>query len=129
MTKTLAKIFGVVFVLVGLLGFVMNPIVGQVGFFHANVAHDLVHLLLGIVLLVCSKNGQQAATWLKIVGVVYLVVALLGFLMPMDGMGMTNLLGFVSINGADNYLHLVLGIVIFLCGFAPKAKSGMAAHA
>ena len=124
MTKTLAKVFGVVFLLVGVLGFVSNPIVGQVGFFHANVAHDLVHILLGIVLLACSKNGAQAATWLKIVGIVYLVVALLGFIMT-PYMGMTNLLGFVSINGADNWLHVVLGVVLFLSGFAPKAKAGM----
>ena len=129
MTKTLAKVFGVVFLLVGVLGFISNPIVGQTGFFHANVAHDLVHILLGIVLLAFSKNGMQAATCLKVVGIVYLVVALLGFIM-MPGMNMTtNLLGFVSINGADNWLHIVLGVVLFLSGFASQADTGMMAKA
>ena len=128
MTKTLAKIFGVVFLLVGVLGFISNPIVGTAGFFHANVAHDLVHILLGIVLLLGSKTPAKAALWLKIVGVVYLVVALLGFFMT-PAMGMTNLLGFVGINGADNWLHVVLGVVLFLCGFASQNKSDMMAKA
>lgn len=117
MTKTLAKVFGWVFILVGVLGFFGNPIVGQMGLFHANVAHNIVHLLLGIILLLASGTEAKAALWLKIVGVVYLLVAILGFLMT-PAMGTTNLLGFVEINGADNWLHVVLGVVVFLSGFA-----------
>jgi uncharacterized membrane protein len=117
MAKTLAKVFGWVFILVGVLGFFGNPIVGAMGYFHANIAHDFVHILLGVVLLVTSSTEDKAALWLKIVGVVYLVIAILGFLIT-PAMGIANLLGFVEINHADNWLHVVLGIVILLAGFA-----------
>ena len=123
MTKTFAKLFGWIFIIVGVLGFISNPIVGAMGYFHANIAHNIVHIVLGLVLLMMSKSEEQAALWLKIVGVVYLLVAILGFVMPMDAMGTTNLLGFISINGADNWLHVVLGIVIFFCGFAGGKKA------
>ena len=111
---------GVVFLIVGLLGFISNPIVGEMGYFHANVAHNLVHIVLGLILLLGSKTPMMAAKWLKIVGVLYLVVALLGFIM-MPGMGMNvNLLGFVSINGADNWLHVVVALVTLIIGFGVK---------
>jgi zinc transporter ZupT len=129
MKKMLAKVFGVVFLLVGVLGFISNPIVGATGYFHADLMHNLVHMLLGIILLVASSTEARAATWLKIVGVVYLLVAILGFaMMPGMNMGSYQLLGLVGINGADNWLHVVLGIVVLLCGFG-GGKSAVAAPA
>lgn len=118
MTKTLAKLFGVIFIIVGILGFISNPIVGGMGFFQANGAHNVVHILLGLVLLLASGTEAKAAVWLKIIGIVYLVVAILGFAM-MPAMSMsTDLLGFIKINNADNWLHVVLGLVVFFSGFA-----------
>jgi hypothetical protein len=38
--------------------------------------------------------------------------------MGTDGMG--KVLGFLHVNSADNYLHIVLGIVIFLAGVSSK---------
>ncbi len=122
MAKTLAKVFGVVFLLVGALGFVSNPIVGMMGMFHTNMAHNLVHLLIGVVLLLMAKTEEKAAMWLKIVGVVYLLVAVLGFMMTTAG-GTANLLGLVEVNGADNWLHLVLGVVLFFAGFSGKKNA------
>lgn len=112
MGKTLALIFGIIFVLVGLLGFVPNPLVGAGAIFDTNTAHDLVHLVLGIILLaVVFWAPARAALWLKIIGVLYLVVALMGFVMT------SPLLGIVAINDADNWLHVVLGVVLFLAGW------------
>jgi hypothetical protein len=111
MAKKFAVIFGIVFVLVGLLGFVSNPIVGANGFFLTDGLHNVVHLLVGVVLLIAAGAGASAsALWLKIWGVVYLVLFL-------DGLVQLPLLGFVTANVADNYLHLVLGIVLLIVGF------------
>ncbi len=120
MAKTLAKVWGVVFLLVGVLGFFPNPIVGDSGFFHANLAHNVVHVLFGLVLLFASGTDMKAAKWLKIIGVVYLVVAVLGFLMT-PAMGQGNLLGIVEVNGADNWLHVALGVLLFLSGMGKRA--------
>jgi hypothetical protein len=123
--KMLATVFGVVFVLVGLLGFVGNPIVGSMGIFMTNHAHDVVHLLIGIVLLVVAYTAPaMSALWLKIVGVVYLLIAILGFVMIPSG---GDLLGFISMNMADHWLHVVLGIVIVAAGFWASDSRPMAA--
>lgn len=123
MAKTLAMVFGVVFVLVGLLGFVPNPIVGPNALFHTDMMHDLVHLLFGLILLIVAFSASAAsALWLKILGVVYLVLAVLGFLLiPQGG----SLLGLVEANSADHWLHIILGIVLVVAGFSAGKKPGV----
>lgn len=123
MAKTLAIVFGIVFVLVGVLGFIGSPIAGPMGIFQTNTLHDLVHLLFGIILLVVAfTSPAKSALWLKILGIVYLLLAVLGLLM-IPGGGM--LLGIVLMNSADHWLHLVLGIVLILAGMmGGKSNSG-----
>ena len=115
MAKTLSMVFGIVFILVGLLGFVSNPIVGNMGFFMADTVHNIVHILLGVVLIAGAKNGAMT---MKIVAAIYLLVAILGFLM-----GPGKLLGLVMVNGADNWLHLVLAVVLFGASMAGGCSS------
>jgi len=109
-----ASILGVVFVLVGILGFIPNPIVSPNGLFAVNVAHNIVHLLAGGVLLGVGKMGH-AKEGLLAVGIVYVLVAILGYMMMND-----MLLGVVKVNMADHYLHLVLGLVIIFAGVKAK---------
>ncbi len=123
MAKTLAVIFGIVFVLVGVLGFIPNPIVANDpgAIFLANGLHSVVHFLVGVILLIAAAKGEGASSlWLKIFGVVYLLLAVIGFI---QGGGL--MLGLVAYNGADNYLHLVLGIVLLGIGLM-VGKSKMA---
>ena len=118
MSKTLAMIFGVVFVLVGLLGFVNMPILGL---FEVNVLHNLVHIILGIILIAGSRsmNPKAAVSSMKTVGIIYLLVAVLGFvLVPVSG----KLLGLVQMNAADNWLHLVLGVVLLIASMSVKSE-------
>lgn len=119
MAKKSAKVFGIIFLVVGALGFIGNPIVGMGGMFHTNMMHNIVHLALGLILLLTAGTEMKAKLWLKIVGVIYLLVALLGFMSIGDNMT-TNLLGLVEINGADNWLHLILGVVLFVLGMGGK---------
>jgi hypothetical protein len=113
MTKTLAKLFGWILIIVGALGFIANPLVGMTGYFHANGAHNVVHIVLGLVLVLAAKSAEKGALWLKVVGVVAVLVAILGF-MSTTG----TILGFIETNAAANWLHLVLGVVFFLSGFS-----------
>lgn len=118
MAKTLALVFGIVFILVGILGFVPNPLVGMGAIFDTNMAHDIVHLLFGIILVGCAlRMPSQSALWLKILGVVYLLIAVLGFMMVPNG---GSLLGIVETNMADHLLHVVLGVVLLIAGFVGK---------
>jgi Domain of unknown function (DUF4383) len=114
MAKTLAIVFGVVFVLVAVLGFMDTPLVGMSGLFETDALHDIVHLLFGLILLVVAfTSPMKSALWLKIIGIVYLVLAVLGLLLISGG---GELLGLVHMNSADHWLHLVLGVVLVLAG-------------
>lgn len=120
-TKTASLIFGILFLAVGLLGFVPNPIVGDDhnAIFHADAVHNSVHIISGILfLLVALAAPARAGLFLKIFGAVYLLLGILG-LATIGSEGMTELLGFLPVNGADNYLHIGLGILILLAGFLP----------
>jgi len=101
-----ANLLGGIFILVAILGFVPNPLVGPNGLFMTNAMHNIVHALLGIVLLAGAKTGN-AQKMLLVVGVVYLLVAILGYFTPGD-----MLLGMVMVNPADHYLHLLLAVVL-----------------
>lgn len=113
--KKIGLVLGIIFVLVGVLGMVGTGIVGPEGTFMTNTAHDLVHLISGLILIfVAMKSAGATGTTLKVLGIIYLIVAILGFVMTgADGM----LLGFLMSNGADNVLHLILGIVLLGAGF------------
>lgn len=123
MAKKLALVFGVIFVIVGILGFVPNPIVGAAGLFQTNMLHDLVHLLIGVVLVIVALSApEKSGLWLKVFGVVYLLLVVLGFiLIPSGGM----LLGLVTMNTADHWLHLVLGVVLIVAGMMKSSAPVM----
>lgn len=112
MTARLAAIvLGIVFVLIGLLGFFNNPVLGL---FAVNPAHNLVHIVSGVVLLAGAYSSLGSSLALKIIGIVYVIVAILGFVaVGPDGM----LLGFIAMNDADKWLHVVLAVVILAAGF------------
>ena len=117
MAKTLALLFGVVFLLIGILGFVpaLAPNEMLLNIFHVNAAHNVVHLLTGVVALLAGMAGVGAArTFFKIFGVVYGLVAVLGFVVG-DGL----LLGLISNNMAVTWLHVVIAVVSLIIGFVP----------
>jgi hypothetical protein len=124
MVKSAAILFGIIFLAVGILGFV--PAVTKdemlMGIFHVNAAHNYVHIASGIVFLLCGMAGAGAsATFFKIFGIVYGLVAVLGF-MKGDGL----LLGMMSNNTADTWLHVVLALAMLFLGFAGKARAATA---
>ncbi|MCA9466557.1 MAG: DUF4383 domain-containing protein [Nitrospira sp.] len=101
-SKIICVAFGTVFLLVGLVGFIPNPLVSSEGIFETNLMHNFVHLLTGAAFLFGSVilEGKEQAT-LKTVTAAYFGVALLGFFTSGN-----MLLGLVHINEADRWLHL-----------------------
>lgn len=128
MLKRLAMIFGAIFVLVGLVGFVPNPLVGSDGFFRTNGAHNIAHLLIGAVLMVASTQSERAA-WISLItfGVVYLLLAVVGYA-AIGAEGHTNLLGLVHVNGNDNWLHVLLGVALIVSALGARGTSRVHAH-
>lgn len=110
LAKPVTWLFGVIFLVVGLLGFFMNPVLG---IFEVNTLHNLVHLASGAVALIAASMGTSAARmYLIVFGLVYVIVTIAGFL------GFAPVIDLLQINSADNLLHLAIAAVFLVVGFS-----------
>ena len=125
MLRKVALIFGIVFVLVGLVGLITpggmqmgaDPAPAHIlGMFGVNLLHNIVHLLVGVWGIVASRSWAGAKSFLQIGGVVYIVLAVLGFFLPTT-------FGLIPIGGNDIYLHAVLGVIMAGLGFTAKPEA------
>ena len=119
LAQTLALGFGVVFLLVGILGFIPGittnysdmEFAGKdsgaelLGIFQVSILHNIVHLLFGIAGIALSRTTANAKMYLLYSGVIY--VALFGFGVIV---GTGDDANFIPANGADDVLHLVLAV-------------------
>ena len=77
----LAKIFGFAFILVGIVGFIPNPLISETGFFQVNEAHNLIHIVTGLLFL--AGAYFDASVWtIRAIAVLYTIVAIIGFAIP-----------------------------------------------
>jgi hypothetical protein len=129
--KTLAQVYamtlGGVLVLVGIVGFLVEPSFGvgdsaQRGtliLFDVNGWHNVVHLLSGIVGLAMAGTAARARLFSIGYGVVYVLVTILGFAVGDGGL----LLSIIPINTADNVLHLVIAVTGIAVGLSSPAAA------
>ena len=124
MVQKLAWVFAVVFLAVGILGFVPG-ITSEghlLGIFAVDTIHNVIHLLAGVLaLLVAWKWTASAGLYFKAFGLVYLLVAVIGFLM-----GGESILGIFAANMADHVLHVVLAVAMVYIGFFMKSEDAAA---
>ncbi|MBO4209167.1 DUF4383 domain-containing protein [Micromonospora echinofusca] len=129
-----AAIVAATFVLVGLLGFVPGVTTGYgdlsfaghgsgaklLGVFQVSVLHNVVHLLFGLAGLVLSRSVVGSRIYLAGGGAVYLALWLYGLVI--DHASAAN---FIPVNGADNWLHLGLGLGMLILGLllSPRANA------
>lgn len=114
--QKLAKLFGVVFLLIGILGFVPGITSGGMllGIFEVNALHNVIHVATGLVALWAASSATNSRLYFQVFGVVYALVTILGF--TMGG----NVLGLIMTNLADNLLHLVVALVALYAGFGMR---------
>jgi preprotein translocase subunit Sss1 len=116
LARTVAAVFGAVYLLVGIVGFILeSPLLGL---FEINALHNVVHVLLGAILLYGSMSYAAAVQTTRGVGALLVVLGLLGFVIP-DGFGL------VPLGGNDIWLHLATGAILLATGFL--ATEGSAA--
>jgi hypothetical protein len=126
MLKTYAKVFGLFFIVIGILGFIPGitykaHIIGKAhlfGVFQVNGVLNCVHLVTGIVGYLVSRVSLRASQlFFQVFGIVYVAVGLIGF-----GYGSRDIFGIMANNLADTWLHLVAGLVSLYWGFLYKNK-------
>ncbi|WP_434449250.1 DUF4383 domain-containing protein [Lentzea sp. E54] len=125
--QTAAMVVAVVFLVVGIAGFIPGLTTNYdgmtfaghestamlLGVFHVSILHNIVHLLFGIVGLMMARTVAGASAFLIGGGVVYAVLWLYGLLVDHDSAA-----NFVPLNAADNWLHLFLAVVMTGLGVA-----------
>ena len=114
-------IFGATLLLVGLVGFaadagfdVGSDIDGDklLGIFEVSGIHNLVHIASGALLLAASPKRASARLVALAFGVVYLLVAIVGFIQG------DNVIGLIPVNSADNFLHVAISVLGIAAGVA-----------
>lgn len=122
-----ALIFGIVYAIAGLLGFMPGliqppdptPVLGVetgygklLGLFPVNILHNLVHLAIGAWGIVASRTVSASLQFSRGVAIFYGLLTVLG-LIPATN----TLFGLVPIYGHDVWLHAVSALVLAYFGF------------
>ncbi|SES26652.1 protein of unknown function [Lentzea xinjiangensis] len=120
-----ALVVGVVFLLVGVAGFIPGLTTNYdtlgfaghhseallLGLFQVSILHNIVHLAFGVAGIALARTARNAYLYLVGGGVIYLVLWLYGLVIDHDSAA-----NFVPLNTADNWLHLFLAIGMIALG-------------
>jgi len=110
-----AGLIGAVLLVAGIIGFFYSASFGSpgnvdavLGILDVNAWHNLIHVASGALGLLAFSAGPRASrTYALVFGVVYIIVAIWGFIIGSH----ESILGFVPINTEDNILHTILGVL------------------
>ena len=130
-----ALVVGIVFLVVGVLGFVPGVTSDYdslgaagheshamlLGIFQVSVLHNIVHLLFGVAGVVLARRPDTARSYLVAGGAVYLVLWVYGLVIGEDSGA-----NFVPVNNADNWLHLLLGVGMIALGLLTTRRARVA---
>lgn len=106
MSKIFSIILGAILSLLGLLGFISNPLIGTNALFATDAAYNFIHIILGVILLIVAFwFSKNSVLWLKVIGIATFLLGLIGMLYA---------------NCTSNWLNLIAGIIIFIAGIYGK---------
>jgi len=107
MAKTFSMVIGLLFLLIGILGFFFENLLG---IFHLDAVHNTVHLAFGILGVLAAAKDSFAKLFARAVGILYLLAGLIGFFVP-------ELFGLMPVGLSENILHLIIGAIGLYIGF------------
>jgi hypothetical protein len=125
LAQNLALLFGVVFLVVGILGFIPGITTNYdelkfagsgsdaelLGIFQTSILHNIAHLAFGAGILL-ARTHEGARTYLLAGALVYPALFIYGLFV-----GGNDDANFIPMNGADDVLHLVLAIAFIAAYF------------
>ena len=114
---------GVILIVVGILGFFSNPLVGPDGFVATDNPHNIVHILTGLLALGLAYGMRaDVGTATLLFGALYLVVFVVTVISP-------RLFGVftVPVNTIDHVIHIGLAVVSLGLGYMARGRATMMA--
>ena len=126
--RRFALIFGIVFLLVGVAGFVpalttphthadvvmTSGMALLFGLFPVNLLHNLAHVLFGVWGLFAAKSDNAARLYGQVVAIGYGLLTIMGLVTAMN---LHTAFGFIPLYGHDVWLHAALAVVAAYFGF------------
>lgn len=138
LAQRFAQIFGAVYLLVGILGFIPPLVPGTIqglvgpfepfsgfllGLFAVNWLHNVVHIAIGTAGLASYRSPTGARSYAIGIGVLYLLLFLIGLILP-------TVFGLVPLFGAaDLLLHLISGAVVLVIGMSSPVTGAVETRA
>jgi hypothetical protein len=127
--RTAALVVAIVFLLVGVLGFIPGitshystmTFAGHhsdaklLGVFQVSILHNIVHVLFGLLGIAMARTAELAKLYLIGGGAIYLVLWLYGLVVSQNSPA-----NFVPVNSPDDWLHFVLGAGMIGLGFLAR---------
>ena len=131
-TRTFALLFGIVFLAVGVAGFIpglveplhaghppVDPEGGLLlGLFPINALHNAVHILFGLWGLAASRSLGGAVLYARGVALIYAVLGIAGFIPALN-----TLFGFVPLYQNDIWLHALLALIAAYFGWVHRSPA------
>ena len=127
MLKSLAIGFGIVFIILGVLGFIPAAAPNHLflGIFPVDGPHsviglieDMISLLAGIIAVWCGlKSPAAAKRYFQILGVIFLFLAALGFVH-----GDKDIFGLIPNYKEDQWFNFVFAVLFLWIGIGLKAN-------
>ncbi|WP_240636137.1 DUF4383 domain-containing protein [Caldimonas tepidiphila] len=126
--RTFALVYGIAFLLIGIVGFIPGLTVGHdhpdvavtsglglaLGLFPVNVLHNIVHLLFGVWGLMAARSPGGAVGYARAVAIIYALFTVMGLI---SAMNLHTTFGLVPLYGNDVWLHALLALVAAYFGF------------
>ena len=119
MAKTVCKLLGLVFLIVGIAGIFSHNLLGA----HLTMPHNMVHIVSGVIALYFGFSGSYSGArgFCLVFGLVYLVLGACGWFLGTGAEHMFNIppgnSPLLMLGKMDHIIHVLLGVV-FLAGGA-----------
>lgn len=133
MVRGFALIAGLVYLALGILGFVppllldvLSPALGPFkgflfGVFAVNWIENLIHLATGIAGILASRSLASSRRFYGVIGIVYLVIFILGIIPGrVSSVAIAWVRFLIPLNLGDNILHLVTFVLALALYFAAR---------
>lgn len=132
-TRYFALAFGIIYVAVGLVGFIPglsshpdhDKLVVDAGYglllglFPINILHNVVHLLIGLLGLAAYRSFDTSRLYARGLAIAYILLAIMG-LFPV----LKTTFGLIPIFGHDIWLHAASALLAAYVGFVMQESQG-----
>ena len=130
MTRRFALVVGIIYLVIGIAGFIPGLVQGQdypdlavdagsgalLGLFPVNVVHHLVHLLVGVLGIAAYRAFDTARLYARGLAVVYGVLAVMGLI---SAANIDTMFGLTPLFSHDVWLHAGTAVIAAYFGWGP----------